>query len=147
MYALASTTVNLPTTATRSTGAPLSPGDRTAILPTSSPSRRVRRQRGSLRRDEVIEAAFRTLRTSNLSGLTMQAVARQLQVPVMTLYTYVRSKDELLAVLADHVAEVLYSTSLPQDLHWRDLLHQHAMGLLREMTAHPGYADLMFFHG
>ena len=61
---------------------------------------RPRRPRGSLSRDQVVEAALALTDEHGLEALTMPSLAGRLQCGVMTLYGYVDSKDDLLDAIA-----------------------------------------------
>jgi len=61
---------------------------------------RKRRPRGSLNRDQVVEAALKLADEEGLEALTMPTLARRLECGVMTLYGYVANKDDLLAAIA-----------------------------------------------
>src|SRR5581483_2838330 len=70
-----------------------------------SPGRR--RPRGSLSREVVVEAALALVDAEGVDALSMPRLARQLDAGVMTLYGYVRTKQELLdAVAMRAIAEV-----------------------------------------
>jgi TetR/AcrR family transcriptional regulator, tetracycline repressor protein len=66
--------------------------------PVNSPRRR--RPRGSLVRQQVVEAALALADQEGLEALTMQNLARRLDCGVMTLYGYVESKEDLLDAVA-----------------------------------------------
>lgn len=61
-------------------------------------------------REQVIDAAFDVIDRDGIDGLTMQKVAAQLGIGVMTLYTYVANKDDLLDALAATVHERVFHT-------------------------------------
>jgi len=67
-------------------------------LPVKSPRRR--RPRGSLIREQVVDAALALADQEGLEALTMQNLARRLDCGVMTLYGYVDSKEDLLDAVA-----------------------------------------------
>ncbi|HEY7833075.1 MAG TPA: TetR/AcrR family transcriptional regulator [Ktedonobacterales bacterium] len=108
----------------------------------NAPARRPRRPRGSLSREAVVEAALALVDTEGVEGLSMPRLARRLDAGVMTLYSYVRSKQELLDEVAMHaIAEVRLGASDPQDssatlLSW-------GRGLRDVLLAHPGVAGVL----
>jgi AcrR family transcriptional regulator len=53
--------------------------------------------------DQIIRAAIAVADAEGLTGLSMRRVADELEVPVMSLYTYVPSKAELIDVMVDTV--------------------------------------------
>lgn len=68
-----------------------------------------RRRRGSLSEAEILAAAFVIVERDGLDGLSMPAVASQLDAGVMSIYWYFRTKDELLAAMADRALLDVYS--------------------------------------
>ncbi len=61
---------------------------------------RKRRQRGSLTREQVVEAALALADAGGIEALTMPTLARRLQCGVMTIYGYIDSKEDLLDAIA-----------------------------------------------
>jgi len=59
-----------------------------------------RRPRGSLTREQVVEAALALADRRGLEALTIANLAEQLQCGAMTIYGYVDSKEELLDAIA-----------------------------------------------
>src|SRR5579863_4395496 len=62
--------------------------------------RRPRRPRGSLTREQVVDAALALGDEEGLEALTMPNLARRLECGVMTIYGYVASKEDLLDAIA-----------------------------------------------
>lgn len=103
-----------------------------------------RRERSrDLRRQRYLGAASRIIDRDGLSGVTMQAIADELDCAVGTIYTYFPSKAALLAALAQQAVETL-DASYQQARHtWdayletedvdADLLH------LVRLEAYAGY--------
>src|ERR1700688_2274589 len=63
-------------------------------------TRRPRRARGSLTREQVVEAALALADRDGLEGLSIQSLARSLECGVMTIYGYIESKGDLLDAIA-----------------------------------------------
>lgn len=63
-------------------------------------TRRLRRARGSLTREQVIEAALALADQEGLDALTMPNLARRLECGVMTIYGYIEGKEDLLDAIA-----------------------------------------------
>ena len=61
---------------------------------------RKRRSRGSLTRDQVVDAALAIADASGLEALSMPSLARHLDCGVMTLYGHVENKGDLLDAIA-----------------------------------------------
>jgi TetR/AcrR family tetracycline transcriptional repressor len=77
---------------------------------------RQRRKRGSLTREQVVAAALALADESGLAGLTMPALAARLGCGVMTLYGYVRGKDELMEEMGQRgIADLALARPLPAD--------------------------------
>jgi len=81
-----------------------------------------RRPRGSLTREQVVDAALKLADDEGLDALTMQSLANRLDCGVMTIYGYVENKEELLDAIA---LRGLADLQLP-----RPLPHQSAAILL-----------------
>ena len=64
-------------------------------------------QRAPLSRDRVLAAAVELADAEGLASLSMRRLAGRLGVEAMSLYHYVRSKDELLAGSLDRVLSEL----------------------------------------
>ena len=61
---------------------------------------RRRRPRGSLTRDQVVEAALALSDAQGIEMLTMPNLAQRLDCGVMTIYGYIESKEDLLDAIA-----------------------------------------------
>lgn len=99
-------------------------------------ARRPRRPRGSLTRDQVIDAALALADQDGLGSLTMLNLARRLECGVMTLYGYVDSKEDLL----DAIAQAgLRDLRLPRPLNndVEAILVAWGRGLRTTLIAHP----------
>jgi AcrR family transcriptional regulator len=73
--------------------------------------------------DDVRAAAMRIADHEGIDALSMRRLAAELQAPTMTLYYYVRTKDELLSLIVDAVmAEVVLPPDelLPED--WKEAM-------------------------
>ena len=86
----------------------------------------------------VAAAAAELLNEAGPGGVSMRQVAVRLGVTPMALYNHVQSKDELLALLADHLrAQVRVDSSQPPRQQLSSLLTQ-----LRDLGAqHPGLLE------
>lgn len=65
----------------------------------------------------IVTAAERLVATEGVDGLSMRKLAKVCDVGVMTLYGYVRTKDDLLAAMADRVLADL-ELPAPTAGHW-----------------------------
>lgn len=84
----------------------------------------------------LIEAAVALADRDGLDAVSIRRLARELGTRPMTIYTYVRSKDELLELMADRVvAEVVLEGPLPAG--WRSALAAVARRSHEVFLAHP----------
>jgi AcrR family transcriptional regulator len=118
----------------RSEPVPAGPGE--SIWTRAAPKRRT-----TLSRDAIVRAAIAVADADGLDGVSLRRVANDLGTRPMSLYTYMDSKDDLLALMADAiVAEFLAPDPLPQD--WREaillLSHHERAAILR----HPWMIQL-----
>jgi AcrR family transcriptional regulator len=97
--------------------------------------------RSGLTVDRIVAAAIDLADTDGLAALSMRRVAEQLGVGVMSLYTYVPSKAELIDVMLD---TVLGQVPRPEDIegNWRTRLEQIARDNLASYQRHPWLLQL-----
>ena len=90
-------------------------------------SHRKRRSRGSLTREQVVEAALALADRDGLEALTMPNLATRLECGVMTIYGYIDSKEDLLDAIAQRGLRDLKQTdptprrtveSIKEDIQW-----------------------------
>jgi AcrR family transcriptional regulator len=89
----------------------------------------------------VLEAGLRIADSEGLDALSMRRLADDLGIGAMTLYSYVRTKNELLDGIADIVL-----TALPHDdPHeiWQERLELAMHHLHVALVAHPGVAQIL----
>ena len=84
----------------------------------------------------IIEAALRVAKRVGFDRLTMRALAEELGVTPMAAYYYVKSKEELLELVADSVAAA--EPPLPAGLPWDEQLKLRAFDLFDRLTEYPG---------
>lgn len=77
---------------------------------------------GSLSRERVVRAAIRIADTEGLGALAMRRVAAELGTATMSLYRYVRSKDDLLTKMVDTVFDRFPPPDVGADAGWRERL-------------------------
>lgn len=98
-------------------------------------------------RERIAEAALRIADEEGYEAVTMRRVAAELGAGTMTLYHYVRNKDELAALLDDAImAELL----VPEDElaeGWREGIAQIARRSYEAFTRHPWVFDLITGEG
>jgi len=103
------------------------------VQPNAGPAPR----RGTaLTRDTVIDAAADLVHREGYRALTIRGLANRLGVGAMTLYSYVRTKDDLLGALAERFlfdADLSFDEGLP----WREQLAELFETVRREFLEHP----------
>ena len=85
--------------------------------------------------EALVEAAAGIANAEGIDAVTMRRLAERCGVGVMTIYGYVRTKEELLTVLADrYLAEI----ELPNpDMRWQDQLVTLFCSVREVMLKHP----------
>lgn len=97
---------------------------------------RGRRPRGSLTREQVVDAALDLVDEEGIEALSMPALARRLQCGVMTIYGYVDSKGDLLDAIAQRgLRDLRLARPLPD--HPGGILLAWGRALRTNMIDHP----------
>jgi TetR/AcrR family tetracycline transcriptional repressor len=105
------------------------------VAPTVKPHR-LRRPRGSLTREQVVEAALALADRDGLDALTMPNLARRLECGVMTIYGYINSKEDLLDAIAQTgLRDLRLPRPLPSELE--GILLAWGRGLRQVLIEHP----------
>lgn len=99
----------------------------------------------SLTTADLAAAALAVLDRDGLSALTMRAVARELGMATMALYRYVRDRDALEVLVADHVFASI-DTSLPAGSGWRDRVTVLLEHIRDGFAAHPAAVPIVLRH-
>jgi len=114
----------------------------------SEPQRHsVRRTRGSLTEDTIVETAFAIAADSSIEELSIPLVAKSLEVGVTSVYWHVRNKSELLDAMTDRA---LRRSGLPayiESADWRESLMAHARGVRQTFLGDPVLTDLILIRG
>jgi AcrR family transcriptional regulator len=88
-------------------------------------------------RGEIAQAAIAVADTEGIDAVSMRRVARELGLGTMSLYHYVRSKDELIDLMSDEIM----SRQLVDDAElrngWRPALRAIAIATRRNFERHP----------
>ena len=94
----------------------------------------------SLSEDEIVRVALRLTREVGLQNLSMRALAREMDVPPMTIYHYVTSKESLHALVVDHI---LRDIAVPEgdDASWEERLMRLLADARRVFADHPGVSS------
>jgi AcrR family transcriptional regulator len=103
-------------------------------------SRRPGRARHS--RDSIAQAAIEIADAEGFEALSMRRVAKELGAGTMTLYHYLATKDELLALVDDAIMGeiVVPDDELPDG--WRDGMREIAHRTKNAFVAHPWTIDM-----
>jgi AcrR family transcriptional regulator len=111
------------------------PGTQKSATRRRSPGQRA--PRGTISRGQIVEAALRSLRTTGFEQMTIRSLAADLDVAPMSLYRYIRDKDDLM----DEVVEELLIQSRPMPGStgtWQSRLTVAAERLRRLLVREPG---------
>jgi AcrR family transcriptional regulator len=106
-----------------------------------------RAERGSRRprfnRDDIAAAAIRIADTEGFEAVSMRRLAAELDAGTMSLYHYVRTKDELLTLVVDALmGELAIPADVPMPDDWRvaiTLIAERSRDMLR---SHPWILDI-----
>lgn len=101
-----------------------------------TPERRV-----PLTRQRVLEAAVDLADRHGIEGVSMRRLGHDLGVEAMSIYTHVRSKDDLLGGMVEVVAGQIPATRTRDD--WKGSLRATVMGARAVMLRHPWAPRLM----
>jgi AcrR family transcriptional regulator len=94
-------------------------------------------------RRELAQTAIRLVDAEGLDALSMRRLAAELGAGTMTLYHYVRTKDELLTLVCDEVmAEVLLPEGYELPADWREAIVVVASRSREAMRRHPWVFDV-----
>lgn len=92
--------------------------------------------RGTLSRQQIVDATLRLVRDDPDGTITMERVAGALGTRPMSLYTHVRNRDELLALAA---AQALHEwdATVPAGARWDAQLREWCRSLRDHVRAYP----------
>jgi AcrR family transcriptional regulator len=98
-------------------------------------------RRAPLDRERVVEAAIELADRDGIDAVSMRKLGQQLGIEAMSLYTHVKSKDDLLDGMADAVV-----ATVPTDRHgpdWKATLRETILGSRDAMLHHPWAAGVI----
>jgi AcrR family transcriptional regulator len=98
-------------------------------------------RREPLSRDRVFAAAVRIADVDGLAALTMRSLAQELGVKPMSLYYYVRNKEEILDGIVDSVFAEIQLPEIGKE--WRAEVRQRAQSARAALARHPWALALM----
>ncbi|HEY6652666.1 MAG TPA: TetR/AcrR family transcriptional regulator, partial [Solirubrobacterales bacterium] len=100
-------------------------------------------RRAGLSREQIGATALKIADADGFDELSMRRIARELGAGTMSLYHYVRSKDELLALMWDVVIGELIVPDDELSGDWRDALSKIARATRRAFKNHPWIFEAM----
>lgn len=106
----------------------------------------IRREPGarttSVSRDQIAAAAIRLADREGIKAISMRRLAQDLGVGTMTLYHYVRTKDELFALMDDAMmGDLLVDDAALEVAGWREALTMIAVQSHEAQRRHPWIID------
>ncbi|MGC4941241.1 TetR/AcrR family transcriptional regulator [Kribbella sp. DT2] len=103
-------------------------------MPTRTP-------RNTLNSELIITKALELMEGRGLDSFSLRALAGELGVGPMAIYTYFRNKDDLYDAVRDHLMGLL--PAVPAGADWPDQVRAVCRGLRRLMLQHPCLAQLL----
>jgi AcrR family transcriptional regulator len=103
----------------------------------AEPSVRRRGRPPSLTSEQIVEAALTLADRSSLENVSMRSLAGELGVPVMTIYNYVPSKEQLGELVVDHVLGPVVVPP-PGAGTWDERMRLLQRAARHSMRQHPG---------
>lgn len=88
-------------------------------------------------REQIAAVALEIADRDGFAELSMRRVAEALGAGTMTLYYYIRTKDDLLALMDDALMAEVVRRSTPLPKHWRTALETIARAARTTFTHHP----------
>lgn len=79
--------------------------------------------RGSIKKEQIVEAAFNLLDESGIDGVSLRKLACSLGIRAPSLYWHFKSKQALVDAMADALIRDV-AREIPEGQHWRATLHQ-----------------------
>jgi AcrR family transcriptional regulator len=100
-------------------------------------------RRAGLSREQIGQTAVKIADAEGFEAVSMRRIARELGAGTMTLYHYVRNKDELLSLM---VNEAMSGFLVPEDDltgDWRQALSKIARASRKTFREHPWWVEAM----
>ena len=99
------------------------------------PEPRGRGARPALSRKQIVDVALQIADQEGLEAVSMRRLARELRSGAMSIYHYFQSREELLDLMGDTVAEEMLLDKIPDD--WREALRAIAHRSRDAFLRHP----------
>jgi AcrR family transcriptional regulator len=103
-------------------------------------SPRTQPAKSALSKEAVLDAGLRVLRAKGIDGVTMRAVAAELDTGPASLYVYVANRQELLDEMFDQVVGQIELGDEPDRDRWREQVEGLLTRILQMMEEHHGIA-------
>ena len=91
----------------------------------------------TLTNERIVDAALRVADGQQLESVSMRALAKELGVPVMTVYNYVSSKEALFELVLDHVLRPVHLPAADEGT-WDERIRKLERDVRQRMAQHPG---------
>src|SRR5688572_28200361 len=98
-------------------------------------------RRETLTRQRVLEAAVQLADRHGVESVRMRRLGQELGIEAMSLYTHVRSKDDLLDGMVDAVMTQIPAVEARDD--WKPALRQAILGARGVLLRHPWTTDVI----
>ena len=95
---------------------------------------------------EIVDAALELIDEQGVGALTMRGLGRRLGIEGMALYTYFRSKAELLDAAAERILEEL-GGEFDRALPWQERIRRGAVAWAELQAGHPRAFPLVYRSG
>jgi TetR/AcrR family transcriptional regulator, tetracycline repressor protein len=99
-------------------------------------------RRSPLSRERVLRAALELVDAEGVEALTMRRLGRELGIEAMSLYGYVRSKQDLIEGVVEQVFREM-PLIVPGPGDWQDRMRHHAAAYRHVLLAHPNAVRLV----
>lgn len=99
----------------------------------------------SLTPDEISAAALAVIDRDGLGTLSMRTTAEELGRGTMSLYRYIKDREELERLVVDHVLAAV-EIALPVKTSWQEQLRALAKRVRDAVGAHPAIVPLLLRH-
>ncbi len=99
-------------------------------------------RRSPLSRERVLRAALELVDAEGVEALTMRRLGRELGIEAMSLYGYVRSKQDLIEGVVEQVFREM-PLIVPGPGDWQDRVRHHAAAYRQVLLAHPNAVRLV----
>jgi AcrR family transcriptional regulator len=97
-------------------------------------------------REQIAATALAIADADGFEALSMRRVAESLGAGTMTLYYYIRTKEDLLALMDDALMAEVVEGSQPLPAHWRAAISVVARATWETFTRHPWALHVMNAH-